>query len=274
MRTVSYLSYRIHEHQRIQTNDTMMGLLVGSKLAAATLELTAGSAVTLSKMFPRVEHIRRFDHLTDKARAVLSDAEPLLGTMAVPFVMGLHEDLIVGMLKLINAEPNMRVPNLRNAKANNMHSMFEQASGVNFPGELTELFHLIRTMRNTHIHNGGRANAALQNQASGLSVHATATWKQITGEAAPLFSIGNEVRLGLPELIGCLAVTKRLAEAANVVLQTALRRQTWLGMLKADWTASVPPKGNPQQRLKNLTGYARVYYAPLSFTKAEIQAVL
>ncbi|MEZ2372941.1 hypothetical protein [Arthrobacter sp. RCC_34] len=274
MRTVSYLSYRIHEHQRVQANDTMMGLLVGSKLAAATLELTAGSAVTLSKMFPTVEHVRRFDHLTDKARAVLSDAEPLLGIMAVPFVIGLHEDLVVGMLKLINAEPNTRVPDLSNAKASNMHSKFERATGARFPGEVTELFHLIRIMRNAHIHNGGRANTALQNQVSGLSAPAIAMWKQITGEAAPHFTVGNEVRLGLPELICCLAVTKRLADAANIVLQTTLRRGRWLEMLKADWIASNPPKGNPQQRLKNLTGYARMYYAPLRFTKAEIQAVI
>lgn len=200
MRTVSYRSYRSHEKQRIQTNDTMMGLLVGSKLAAATLELTAGSSVTLSRMFPTVEHIRRFDHLADKARDVLSDAEPLLGTMAVPFVIGLHEDLMVGMLKLINAEPSMRVPNLRDAKASNMHSKFELATGANFPSELTQLFHLIRTMRNTHIHNGGRADTALQNRARSLSAQATTTWTQISGQPAPLFSIGDEVRLGLPEL--------------------------------------------------------------------------
>lgn len=273
MRTINYPSYRSHEKQRIQTNDTMMGLLVGSKLAAATLELTAGSTVTLSKMFPTVEHIRRFDHLADTARDVLSDAEPLLGIMAVPFVIGLHEDLMVGMLKMLNAEANMRVPGLDGAKASNMHSKFESSTGAKFPLELTELFHLVRAMRNTHIHNGGRADNALRNRASTISGQAKTTWTQITGHAAPMFSSGDEVRLGLPELIGSLAVTKRLADEANIVLQTALARQTWLKILKEDWLASVAFKGNPQQRLKNLRGFARMYYPPLNFTKAEIESI-
>ena len=128
MRTANYPGYRIHEKQRVQANDTMMGLLVGSKLAAATLELTAGSTVTLSKMFPAVEHIRRFDHVADTARDVLSDAEPLLGVMAVPFVLGLHEDLIVGMLKMINAEAQMSVSELEKAKSANMHSKFQDST--------------------------------------------------------------------------------------------------------------------------------------------------
>ncbi|MDR6507726.1 hypothetical protein [Arthrobacter oryzae] len=273
MRTINYPSYRSHEKQRIQTNDTMMGLLVGSKLAAATLELTAGSTVTLSKMFPTVEHIRRFDHVADTARDVLSDAEPLLGIMAVPFVLGLHEDLIVGMLKMVNAEANMRVPGLDGAKASNMHSKFESSTGAKFPPELTELFHLVRVMRNTHIHNGGRADNVLRNRASTISAQAKTTWTQITGHAAPIFSSGDDVRLGLPELIGSLAVTKRLADEANIVLQTALARQTWLKILKEDWLTSVAFKGNPQQRLKSLGGFARMYYAPLNFTKTEIETI-
>lgn len=274
MKTINYPSYRVHEKQRIQTNDTMMGLLVGSKLAAATLELTAGSTVTLSKMFPTVQHIRRFDHVADTARDVLADAEPLLGIMAVPFVIGLHEDLIVGMLKMINAEAKMSVPQLDKAQSSNMHTKFESSTGTAFTPELTELFHLVRLMRNTHIHNGGRADNRLQNYSSKVSAQGKAMWTQITGQAAPVFSSGDDVRLGLPELIGSLAVTKRLADEANIVLQTALARQTWLDILREDWLASVSPKGNPDQREKNLRGFARMYYAPLNFTAAEIRTTV
>lgn len=274
MPIVKYPDYRSYERLRIQTNDTMMGLLVGSKLAAATLELTAGSSVTLSRMFPGVDHIRRFDHKADTAREVLSDAEPLLGAMAVPYVLGLQEDLFVSMLTLLNSEPTISVPDLDNTKTANMHGRFEAATNTVFDADDVELFSLVRVMRNTHIHNGGKASTRLADVTSGLSSVARTKWQDITGEPAPNYVEGDEVNLGLPELIAILAVSKRLSDKANEGLQTALPRPAWLRILKDDWLeASSGSKGNPEQRLRKIKGYARTYYTPLSFSDLEIASI-
>lgn len=101
MRIVHYLEYREWQRQRVQTNDTMIGLLAGSKLASQTLMLTAGSKLLMSDIFPDIEHVRRIILTTGKAREVLEDAEQLLGILAVRRVMALQEDLMVGRLELL-----------------------------------------------------------------------------------------------------------------------------------------------------------------------------
>lgn len=101
MKEVKYRQYRDYLQQRISTNDTMMGLLVGSKLASQTLTLTTGSRLRLKDIFPKVPHIERLNLTTEKAQDVLDNAEHLLGVLAVPQIMALHEDLMVGMLGLL-----------------------------------------------------------------------------------------------------------------------------------------------------------------------------
>ncbi|BCW12151.1 hypothetical protein NtRootA4_32130 [Arthrobacter sp. NtRootA4] len=273
MPIVKYPDYRSYERLRIQTNDTMMGLLVGSKLAAVALEQTASREVTLSRMFPSVDHIRRFDHRVDTARDVLENAESLLGAMAVPYVLGLQEDLFVGMLNLLDQQPTITVQDLAGTKTANMHTRFENATSTTFEGDDVELFSLVRIMRNMQIHNGGKASEWLESTAAGLSGKAKDKWQDIAGVPAPSYAQGDEVSLSLPELIVILAVSKRLADKANFALQNTLSRPFWLQMLKDDWVASEPKKGNAEQQLKKLKGYARMFYEPLKFSEAEIESI-
>lgn len=194
--------------------------------------------------------------------------------MAVPYVLGLQEDLFISMLNLLDTQSTITVPDLAGTKTVNMHSRFEAAANIAFQPDDVELFNLVRVMRNTHIHNGGKANAWLEATTARLSSTAKGQWQDITGEPAPSYAEGDEVSLGLPELIVALAVSKRLADKANGGLQNALSRPTWLGILRSDWVASTPDsKGNPEQRLRKLKGYARVYYGPLKFSHDEIKSI-
>ncbi|MBO0923228.1 hypothetical protein J1G44_01865 [Cellulomonas sp. zg-ZUI199] len=272
-RLVKYPHYRDHEQQRIQTNDTMMGLLAGSRLASQTLSLTEGSQLVLSQIFPGVPHIERFNLRTDRAREILDDAENLLGILAVPQVLALHEDLLREMLTLLAADDPQWSNIDDNAKAANVHAKLSSATGVAFTPESIEIFHLVRVARNAHIHSGGRANQTLLNRISSVSPAAFAVWEEITGTAFPPYELGQPVALGLSELIGILAVTKRLAEEANVALQAALSRVGWADIIVTDWSRFAKA-GNPGQKLRQVVGVARRYYAPLCLTEDELAAAM
>jgi hypothetical protein len=270
---VKYPQYVEHERQRVQTNDTVMGLLAGSKLASQVLRLTEGSELVLSQIFPRVEHINRFNLRTGKARAVLDDAEHLLGILAVPQVIALHEDLLRGMLYLIaDVNPSIE-PVADEAKAATVHQSLEGAASFSFNQNSVELFHLIRVARNTLIHSGGRADRRLVNRLGRTSPQSLIVWQTITRETFPQYVEGDLVALGLTELIGILAVAKRLAEEANVALQRALPAAKWADIIVADWKTHARP-GNPQQRLRQVAGLARRNYAALALTVPDLEAAM
>lgn len=272
-RLVKYPHYRDHEQQRIQTNDTMMGLLAGSRLASQTLSLTEGSQLVLSQIFPAVPHIERFNLRTDRAREILDNAESLLGILAVPQVLALQEDLLRDMLTLLAADGPQWSNIDDNAKTANIHEKLSSATGVAFTPESVEIFHLVRVARNTHIHSGGRANQTLLNRISSASPAALGAWQEITGTIFPSYTLGQPVALGLSELIGILAVTKRLAEEANVALQDTLSRVGWADMVVTDWSRFAKA-GNPGQKLRQVVGAARRYYAPLCLTEDELAAAM
>lgn len=250
-----------------------MGLLAGSKLASQMLSLTAGSTLVLSQIFPGVDHIERFNLRTDRAREVLDDAENLLGILAVPQVIALHEDLLKGMLALLADDGSASRALADDAKAATVHERLELATATTFTVESVELFHLVRVARNTHIHSEGRADRTLVNRIDGTSPAALAVWDRITGNPFPAYAEGDPVALGLSELIGILAVVKRLAEEANVALQSALSRDAWADIVVDDWVPVVRP-GNPEQKLRQVVGLARRDYAPIGLTEPEIVAAM
>lgn len=274
MALVKYPGYINAERERIKTNDAVMGLLVGSKLASRTLELTDGSSVTLSTMFPKVQHVHRFDLRADTAREILNDSESLLGSMAVLYTFGLHEDLLREMLTMLSSEPGVTAFKPRNVNSEELHAKFADITGISFASEELELFNVLRLMRNARIHNGGRAKKALSEALEVLSTDASSLWRDVTGQEPPMYQEKAEIKIGLSELILILAVTKRLAEAANIGLQGAISRPSWLTILKEHLSDEVRLIGNSNQLLRKCAGFARTYYAPLKFDSAELQTIL
>ncbi|WP_430754107.1 hypothetical protein [Micrococcus luteus] len=270
MTIVRYDQFRDHIHQRVQTNDTMMGLLAGSKLASQTLRLTEGSKILLSDIFPNVDHVRRFNLTTDKAREVLDDAENLLGILAVPQVLALQEDLIAGMLRLLKIHvPNSGTLPEGDLKAARVHETLQTKTGGQFTQETLYLFHLVRLARNAHIHNGGKAGTTIVNGVESASSATLATWKKITRSEFPHYSKGDPVQMGLSELIGILAVSKRLADEANHMLQTALPKTAWADIAVADWLRHARP-GDKNQRNRQLLGLVRLNYKPIGLTQKDL----
>lgn len=271
MSEVKYKKYRDYLRQRIATNDTMMGLLAGSKLASQTLSITSGSRMLLKDIFPQVPHIERFNLRTGKARDVLEDAENLLGALAVPQIMALHEDLISGMLDLLErSEPGSTNSNQR-LNAENMHAKFEGAASISFTSSTLDLFQLVRMARNEHIHNGGVVGEYFARELAAFDPASLQLWRDITGESFQAYEVGDKVELRLPALIGALAITKRLAAEANEGLQQSLSPTVWADLVAEDWKSPWIP-GNDGQQRKRILGIARKDYAAVNLPEAELMA--
>ncbi len=271
MAEVKYRQYRDYLGQRIATNDTVMGLLAGSKLASQTLAITAGSQLLLKDIFPQVPHIGRFNLRTGAAREVLEDAENLLGVLAVPQIMALHEDLISGMLVLLERSAPGSTKSNQRLNAENMHAKFEGAASMSFTPSTLALFQLVRMARNEYIHNGGKVGKYFAAELAAYDPASLQVWRDITGEAFPAYKVEDKVELRLPALIGTLAVTKRLAAEANEGLQQSLSPAVWADLVAEDWLSPWIP-GNDGQQKKRILGIARTYYDVVNIPEAELTA--
>src|SRR5699024_5380348 len=260
---IRFKHYRDYLSQRAVINDTVMGLLAGSKLSEQLLSLSEGSTALLGDIYPGIQDINRFNLPVAKAREVLDDAENLLIILAVPQILALHEDLMLEMLGISGSS--------QQTSAAQMHETFEEKTGRRFPSEELALFHLLRLARNEHIHNGGVTRAHFAQEISKLPSEADDTWTQITGEPFPVYKTGRLVSLNVPFLIGTLAVTSRLASIANTHLSHAIPVPRWADLVVQEWSLE-KRKGNKNQQLRSIRGLARNFYSDIQITESELVA--
>lgn len=152
---ILFRKYRDYVANRIEVNNAMMALLAGSRLAAHTLSLTAGSTTTLAQVFPAVEHIERFNLRSDSARQLLADADQHIASVAIPYALATHEEFVLDMLEFLKAESRSLMTHGKQIKAWNMHSVLFETCGYAEPAEWMETFHVLREVRNSIIHAGG-----------------------------------------------------------------------------------------------------------------------
>lgn len=264
MTEVMFKHYRDYIQQRIVVNDAVMGLLAGSKLSEQMLSLSEGSKRRLMDIYPAIPHIERFNLPVAKARTVLDDAENLLVALAVPQILALHESLMVDMLSLLNIGSSRLQPS-------NMHEIFEDETGLKFLPEELEMFHLIRLVRNMHIHNAGRAKSNLVEQREKLSSDAARNWEDTTGEFFPTYKVGELVTLSVAFLVGTLAITKRLATMANEHLQQVVPTSGWAELVSQEWKQEWK-NGNKIQQLQRFRGIARHFYSVVKIPNQELEA--
>lgn len=273
MTLVRYPEFRLLQAQRQAANSSMMALLVGSRLAVHTLSLTAGSDMRLSQIFPRVPHIERFDLTTDVAQALLDSSEEHLAVMAVPYVMALHENMMLHCCSMLVPVGRMSRPQIRSLSAKSMHDKFATSAGATFTEDYLQTFQLLRTARNSQIHEGGLSNLECSDTRAALSSGAETIWRRYTGAAPPSWNVGDRVVLRQPELVAALAVTDRLAREANEMLQPLVPRATWAQIAVDDALAEgFDASGDRNKRLRRLTAFARRYYRAIGIPASELRA--
>ena len=251
-----------------------MALLAGSQLASHVLHLTRGSRQLLSEIFPAVPHIRRFNLRSDHAQQLLAEAEEHLCAMAVPYILSIHEDLIISMLRMVARSGRVSNSRVSAVSMKGMHELLETATGIPLPATLVSQFHLIRLMRNCLIHDAGLTDGTLAAYVSTLDTPTVNEWESLTKTTLEAsIALGERVIFRQGELVACLAVTKRLAEDCNRALSRTIDRSAWCDKVVSEYRDG-GGKVRAQEALRKVKGIARFSYSALGLTEDELAEAL
>ena len=251
----------------------MAALLAGSRLAAHTLSLTAGSTATLAQLFPAVPHIDRFNLRSDAARALLDNADHHIASVAVPYALATHEDFVMAMLDFLKAEGRTLVSHGKPVKAWNMHTVLFETCGVVELADWMQSFHVLREMRNCITHEGGGASQKLRDTIADMGADSRSGWERMNQGLAPeTIEANGRLVLSAEHVFLAFAVTKRLGREINAALGKELGAEVWARAAVADYNAITAKVKNSSAWRRSLVGYVRQNYAASGVTEAGLEA--
>ena len=269
---VNFAEYRNVNSARITVNNAMIALLAGSRLASHTLTLTAGSDQLLPRIFPQVPNIQRFNLRTDGAKTLLDEADEHVAAVSVPYALSVHEDFVIVTLGMIRRYgTRVVVPGKRKLGPATMHETLFDSVGQPRPTTTLELFHVLREMRNSQIHEGGRANSRLVASLANLSGSGRKLWEQIVVDSPSDTVQGGRVVFSLGHMFLVFAVIKRLARDVNVALQSHWSRAQWAEILVRDFSEQTLNLKNSSSWRRSVVGYSRFEFGPLGLMPDEIE---
>jgi hypothetical protein len=269
---VLYPGYRAYVENRIKVNDAMTALLAGSRLAAHTLQLTAGSSMTLGQVFPAVEHIGRFNLRSDEARNFLLDADYHLASVAVPYALATHEDFVMSTLNLLTAHGRTLVTHGKQVRAWNMHAVLFETVSVPEPDEWMQTFQVLRELRNCITHVGGSVSTRLRDAIVAMDSAARAGWERIN-LGLPPESIDQDGHLALTaeHIFSAFAVTKRLGREINTAIASELSKAEWATIAVDDFADQTTKPRNSSSWRRALLGFTRQHYPGLGILESELE---
>lgn len=273
MAEIQYASYRKYSSNRVEVNDAMMALLAGSRLAAHTLQLTAGSRATLAQLFPAVEHIGRFDLRSDSARELLRNADHHVASVSIPYALAAHEDFVMEMLNLLKIEGRTLARRGKQVKAWNMHSVLFETCGEVEPERWIQSFHVLREVRNCIIHDGGAVSEKLLGAVAQMGPDARSGWEQVNlGQPPEALSQGGRLALTAEHVFTAFAVAKGLGREINALLGRALDAGSWARLAVEDFAATTAKPKNSTSWRRSLIGHARHFYSEAPFNESDLEA--
>lgn len=274
MPEILFPAYREYYSSRVDVNDAMAALLVGSRLAGHTLSLTAGSTLTLGQLFPAVGHIERFNMRSDVARDFLNNADHHLASVAVPYALATHEDFVMEMLSLLRSEGRRLITHGKRVRAWNMHAVLFETCGETEPDEWIQSFHVLREVRNCITHAGGGVSQNLRDLIAAMGPSARSGWEGINLGKSPedVEAANGRIVLTTEHLFTAFAVTKRLGREINAVLGREFDGLTWARMAVQDYNSVTSKPRNSSGWRRSLIGYARQNYAAASLAEADLEA--
>lgn len=266
---VKFKEFRLLERRRIEASDMVWALLVGSKVAVGTLSDAPNQRALLADEYPHVQHVQRMNQRLDRAAQILSRAESDVCTMALNYTFGLHEDFVRSCMRLLI--PLGKVSN-KDAGVNSdkMHEMFALRTERAVDPDALALFHLTRRIRNAHTHAAGLVRQDLVDHYLGLTDRQQSDWAELTGESFRVPAVGDSAALGVPGLIGALAIQKRLAYEVNLGLQHAIPREVWADMAVREYFGESGKSLRDPSFVRSAVGYLRGGFEALALDASEI----
>lgn len=271
-------AFRKFERARIDSNDAMMALLVGSRLGSHTLALAEGSPHLLGTMFPAVDEIQRFNRSIRDARALIQSAERHLTFMAIPYALAVYADFLIDSILLARESGlDHEGDDPTKVQLDTIHSRLAGALRVDLselPATHLRLFELLRLIRNRIIHRGGTTGSRLRTHyRQVLHEEDRREWRRIADRELALGDSSAQLPLEAPELRAALAVTKHLAESVSALLDRQVPTAIWAREAVREYRLSVGGDIRPNE-VQSIVGFARMHYSHLDLADGEIQAAL
>ena len=266
---VKFKEFRDLERRRVETSDMVWAVLVGSKLAVKTLDEAPNRLILLADEYPELPHVQRMNQRLDRAGQLLSDAENQICAMAFSLAFGLHEDFARSCLKIL-FDHGSATREDTNAKSYRIHETLADRTSHTIDADALALFHLTRKIRNAHLHAAGLVSSGLVSQYDSLTDSQRALWAELTGNVFQIPSIAEPATIGVPELIGALAVQKRLAYDINLCLQAVISREYWADMAVAEYLAVSSKRPKDPSFVRSVMGYLRGGFTALKLTEEEV----
>lgn len=278
-REVLFPAYRRFEHARVETNDAMMALLVGSRLGDHALSLAPSPDHRIRDVFSEVDEIQRLDRTVKDARSLIAQAEVHLAFMAIPYSLSVYAGLLadcIAMLRLENGVVDAGDP--RDIPLSGLHAAFVTAASTDLtalPATHLRLFDFARWMRNRIVHRGAIAGAKLvDHYESKLSADDRAEWTRVARQDPDFGKNQIAMNLGWPELRATLSITKNLARAANGVMADRLPRHAWASLAVRDYRQAAHNPHWNSVSVKSLIGFSAMTYGPLGLSDLELADAL
>lgn len=273
MAQVNFPVYRDYIDSCVNGNNAMMALLTGSHIATKTLDMTRGSALTLSEMYPQVPHIQRFNFKNDVAVMQMSSIEAHLATVAIPYALAIHEAFVGTARKMLESN-NVAIPlNGQKWNAETMHGIIFSATNYVTSTTTLEIYDLLRRARNDLIHNGGRVSDYLKLRLNSLSSPAVSEWFRITGKYPTEMAKTDRLQLGAEEIFITFATIRNLGRSINDALVGRLPDSYWASVAVIDFIDSrteLPQNRRPWMR--KLRAHANSYYEALHLSDDALEA--
>lgn len=249
-----------------------MALLVGARLASASLTLAHGSTVLISRMYPTVPHIERFDLRPDRAKRELDSSEDHLARIAIPYALSVHEDYVNQVKDDLMSSGVVLQKNGKSWNAENMHRILFASMGAPAPTDLAT-FDLLRRVRNSMIHTGGLVDPYLEAGIAAVGGDAETRWTKVVGRSPAALVNGTRVSVGAGEIMIAFSITRHLSKLVHEASLTALPRSFWLRECVQDFLNNHREHVRAGRLLKRkLENWAAHYYEDLVFTWTELDA--
>lgn len=249
-----------------------MALLVGARLASASLNLTHGSTVLISKMYPTVPHIERFDLRPDRAKRELDSSEEHLARIAIPYALSVHEDFVNQVKDDLASSGIALKKNGKKWNAENMHAILFASMGAPAPTDLAT-YDLLRRVRNSMIHTGGLVDPYLEAGIAAVTGDAATRWTKVVGRSPTALIDGTQVSVGAGEIMIAFSITRHLSKLVHEASLAAVPRETWLRECVQDFLNHHREHVRAGRLLKRkLETWAARFYEDFVFTWTELDA--
>ncbi len=277
---IKFSAFRNYEDAFINSNDAMMALLVASQLTSDFLGQHPNQETLLPDLFKKVPEIKRLNRSADDAVKILAKSESYLANMAMVYVLAVHQSYMNEVVKFLEEhgyEVEGQNPKGEPAAidSENVYKAIEDCCEMELDSDLIEHLAFVRRIRNRITHFGGDPGSNLRQDSKLMNLKNRQLWEKRMGRSLKKLLDQEHIELTASELMGILALSRKVAIEVQNLLAAKVDRAIWAGIIVKEY-ATENPMGfkNVKQRLRRIKGYARELYHGLHLTENELEDAL